>query len=270
MLNKSQRTEIIESIKKLSEQVKFSEQDFLKTMLEALLQNEHLFNSLIEHHRTTFINLYIQFSKGKEKYLRFQLAWHKHCSALLLSKELSINCIFPSSPPNDIKEISDVRQLWLCFCDAYPSTEQENCKKIMILLSSVLYDVLLQNMHMCNAQLSTFTATSSNCDSDDVYVRFGGATLSSMLHLRYKDIRRCSEKRRDTISKEIQILQAINTKEKSSMPQYLQYRDNGYMYMPNTVFVPFFRAIDNCIKEVVNEHGFHEHGDDMIKVNELI
>ena len=40
------------------------------------------------------------------------------------------------------------------------------------------------------------------------------------------------------------------------------------MYTPNTVFIPFFRAIDNCIKEVVNEHGFHEHGDDMIKVNE--
>ena len=49
-------------------------------LLDALLQNKSLFQLLIVYHQTTFITLYNQFCKGKEKYLRFQVEWYKHCS----------------------------------------------------------------------------------------------------------------------------------------------------------------------------------------------
>ena len=58
----------------------------------------------------------------------------------------------------------------------------------------------------------------------------------------------------------------MNTKDKSFMPSYLQYRDRGFMYTPNPDFIPFFRAVDECIKEVANERGFKDHGDQLIKV----
>ncbi len=92
-----------------------------------------------------------------------------------------------------------------------------------------------------------------NPDKDDVYFRFGGAVLSSMLHVRYKSIRTCHESRRDQISQEITILQSINTKEKSAMPDYLRYRDRGYMYSSNATFipfVPFVREVDNCVRDI--------------------
>lgn len=99
----------------------------------------------------------------------------------------------------------------------------------------------------------------TDIEGDDVYYRFGGATLSEMFHLRYKNMRKSST------SQEIAILQAINTKEKSSMPEYLKYRDRGYMYTPHPTFIiPFIRDVDNCVREVVNPTGFQEHAGDLI------
>ena len=69
-----------------------------------------------------------------------------------------------------------------------------------------------------------------------------------------------------TISKEITILQAIATKDKSSMPTYLKYRDRGYMYTPSLNFINFLKEIDMCVQEVVNPNGFEIHGDDFVKV----
>ena len=62
------------------------------------------------------------------------------------------------------------------------------------------------------------------------------------------------------------MLQTINTKDKSDMPNYLKYRDKGHMYSPDPVFIPFFRSVDECIKSVVNEKGIEDHGNQLIKV----
>ena len=136
-----------------------------------------------------------------------------------------------------------------------------------------MYDILLKEVHLSQRSINPPSAsTSSNSlpiveqDPDDVYYRFGGAILSEMLHLRYKSIKTCQESRRDVISLEITILQAINTKDKASMPHYLKYRDRGYMYSPQSTFIPFLRDVDECIKKVVNQNGFEEHKDDLIKV----
>ena len=51
------------------------------------------------------------------------------------------------------------------------------------------------------------------------------------------------------------------------MPNYLQYRDRGYMYSPHTKFIPFFRKVDSCVKEIVNDAGFKKHGEELIKVS---
>ena len=90
--------------------------------------------------------------------------------------------------------------------------------------------------------------------------------LCEMLHLRYKTIRTCHQSRRDTISKELDILHTINTKDKSYMPSYLQYRDRGYMYTPHHSFIPFFCDVDNSVKEVVSFKGLDKHRNDLVKI----
>jgi hypothetical protein len=128
---------------------------------------------------------------------------------------------------------------------------------------------MLEHVHsFCTSDQNIDASTSASyVDGDDVYYRFGGSTLASMLKLRYKNIRKCHTERAEIISLEISILQAINTKEKSSMPDYLKYRDNGFMYSPHHNFIPFFKAVDDIVKEVVTIKGFEEHGDQLVKVN---
>uniref|UniRef100_A0A1X7U8E3 Uncharacterized protein n=1 Tax=Amphimedon queenslandica TaxID=400682 RepID=A0A1X7U8E3_AMPQE len=131
-----------------------------------------------------------------------------------------------------------------------------------------------------NPQISMTASTSKSTtivvsteqvdEGDDVYFRFAGATLASMLHNRYKEIRKCIKEKINIISEEIKVLQTINTKDKSDMPGYLKYRDKGQMYSPDPVFIPFFRSVDKCIKGVVNEKGIEDHGNELIKVAHLL
>ena len=81
--------------------------------------------------------------------------------------------------------------------------------------------------------------TSASADSDDVLYHFCGAALASMLHFRYQLIRTCPLEKKDAVSQEISLLQSVNSKEKSHIPNYLQYRDRGFMYFPSEQFLPF-------------------------------
>ena len=166
-----------------------------------------------------------------------------------------------------------VRELWLKFSES----AWDEHKNFMISFSSIIYDTLLDEVHteilrMREPTPATGTAQSTalSISDQDVYFWFGGGILASMLHNRYKEIRRCNKDKRDVLSMEIKLLQTINTKEKTHMPNYLQYRDKGHMYTPDATFIPFFRSVDECIKSVMNENGIQNHGDQLIKVSNVI
>ena len=87
-----------------------------------------------------------------------------------------------------------------------------------------------------------------------------------MLHVRYKQIKTAPLDHKDQMSQEIAILQAINSKDKSAIPDYMKYRDLGYMYFPHPPFIPFFRHLDTTVKEVINPSGISKEGNNLIKV----
>ena len=62
------------------------------------------------------------------------------------------------------------------------------------------------------------------------------------------------------------MLHAMKTKNKSSIPAYLNYCDKGFMYFIHSSFIPFLHNFDGVLKEVVNDKGFCKHGDNLIKV----
>lgn len=262
--------------KQLKEQLNdVSEQ--LKDILQALLEDEDLLKALIEYHHAMFVTLYEHCSTGKEKYARFQLEWHAHVSVFLLPKHIPIESVLSGTDQQTMAKdahVCTVRRRWQMFCDAHSSCQDHLNNKIMILFSSSLYNAFLKEIHSSTTGTCSTTGTAASTkaieeDSDDVYFRFGGAALSDMLHLRYKNIRlkQLQDNKRDVLSQEISCLQVINTKQKCDMPKYLQYRDRGYMYTPHISFIPFFREVDNRIKEVINPTGFKEHGDELVKVN---
>ena len=108
--------------------------------------------------------------------------------------------------------------------------------------------------------------TSASADSDDVLYRFCGAALASMLHSRYQLIRTCPLGKKDAVSQEISLLQSVNSKEKSHIPNYLQYRDRGFMYFPGEQFLPFLRAVDRNVRQYTNPECFQQHGSQLVEV----
>ena len=89
---------------------------------------------------------------------------------------------------------------------------------------------------------------------NNLYYRFGGAAISDMPHLCYE---------RSAFSGNIN----INSKDKTNIPKYLSYRDRGYMYFPDAVFLPFLRKVDTFVTEIVNLDGLKQKGNNLIKVS---
>ena len=92
----------------------------------------------------------------------------------------------------------------------------------------------------------------AEADGDDVYYRFGGC-----VNIRYapseiqKNEEIKDEKKVGNIKKEITILHGMNSKQKITMPDYLQYRDSGYIYSQHPKFIPFLRQVDTTVKQLI-------------------
>ena len=273
-MNKKERDDLIASISgvdlsilsvalqdKLNEELSIP--DRLKHLSKKLCENEVLLKAIIMTHCELFVSIYKDCKKGPESHMNFQLQWHQHCSAFLSSSEYSLSTI--KLQESDECTLGETRRLWLEFSRANRIPVPES-NPIVITVSAVIYNFLLEHV----AHFPTDTGTSSSsvvlADSEDVHYRFGGAAICDMLHLRYKQIKSCKDEQRDVLSREISVLQAMNTKDKTKMPGYLQYRDRGYMYFLDPCFLPSIGKIDTLVKGIVNSDGLKHEGDDLIKV----
>jgi hypothetical protein len=73
------------------------------------------------------------------------------------------------------------------------------------------------------------------------------------------------EKRSDVVS-EITVIKAMQCVDKSVVPASLQYRDRGFMYFPKQEFIPFIRAVDQCVLQVANKDEMQKVGRHLIEV----
>ena len=89
---------------------------------------------------------------------------------------------FPELPDLSVNEL---RKKWLDYSKTN-GVPVPHSNPVMIEVSSTLYSFLLE--HVANFQQSLTESgnpTSSKADGEDVYNRFGGAALCSMLHKIY-------------------------------------------------------------------------------------
>ena len=233
----------------------------LREMTTKLSEGEQPLNAIIASHHYYFSSIYKDCQKGSEPFLKFQLSWHRHCSAFLLSSQYSLCDI--NLEERECAGLTETRGAWLKFCEDCGIPVPES-NPIMLTVSSAIYHFLLD--FIASFHNTTPTAGNVKADGDDVYYRFGGSALSDMLHLRYKQIRGCRDDQRDLLSQEISILHCMKLKDKSQISNYLKYRDQGYMYFPDPSFLPLLREIDTSVKEVANFDGLQQ-GDGLIKVS---
>ena len=274
-MNKSDRESLLQSLRKIDEKTlrcdvvmnlmaTFEDNVLLKKFTSVVCSTEQLLQSLILHHQQCFAALYVSSKKQQDAYLQFQIDWFKYCSIFLLDEDHSLEDIDYCELPKH--KVSALRSTWLGFARAngFPVP---HCNKAMMTVSSTVYHFLLDHVVRFQQKSVESETVTIETDDDGVFYRFGGATLCSMLHGLYKEIKCCTDDRKNVLSQKITMLQAINIKDKSCIPGNLQCRDRGFMYFPDPVFLPFFRKVDSILKEVVTLKGLNEHGDELIKVN---
>ena len=219
------------------------------------LQSAKMFPSLLEQLVILFVRIYTSCQTGKDKYSRFQVEWHKQCSSMLQDQ-----C--------QQEELLKIHQQWLSYCTDCGVTRDVS-NPVMVAVCSAVFNYL---MHKINQQqkekITKLNPHVPQPEQDKgVYYRFGGAALSTMLHQRYNKLTPDIESDcREIVQNEISILKAIQCTNKSHVPEYLQYRDMGYMYFPAARYIPFIMHVDQCVLEHANEQSLQEHGATLVAV----
>ena len=200
-------------------------------------------------------------STSRVKRERTNFVWHRQCS-VLLKDQVDRVCL---------NELSQIHQRWLGYCEGRGVVKQVY-NPIMIAVCSAVFDYLMQKVveqHKCEQTESgsdQSQAVGIQEDSDDVYYRFGGAALAAMLHLRYDKLKTAPNSEKDTIRAQITVLKAIQCTDKSHIPEYLQYRDMGHMYFPDSRYIPFLKEVDKCVLTHANASSFKQHGSKLVEV----
>ena len=270
-LGKTEPYVLLEEIKSLFTS-QFSDNRCLGEFVAILCKNDQPLYSIVIHHRDDFARLYVDCDKSP---IHFQLDWYAHCSAFLLGEDMTLAAVGFDESNVKYSSLVNTRKTWIQFCRDNSTTISDS-KPVMIAISSAVYNYLLKQVSVYQKSLTgqpsgreISEGLSATYRDDDVYYHFGGGALCDMLKNRYKQIKNCPSTHRNLLSIEISLLQAINNKDKSSIPAYLKFRDRGYMYFPHNRFLPFLRNLDTLIKTVVNDEGFTQHGDELIKVYKI-
>ena len=247
---------------KLREQSFFS--DSLVRLVDVLFADHHqLVEDILKNHQKHFGELYLKCKQEVDSYLQFQLQWQQYCSAFLLSRAYPLSAINLDGSAE--QAVSAIRMKWLEFYDRCGMPVPES-NPVMIVISSAVYDLLLEHAERFQKKVSDNGDTMNKSlqspvvkDGEDVHLWIGGAAICTMLHLHYQQIKECTATQRDKLSQEITILQAMLMKDKTNLPHYLQYRDRGFMYFPDTSFVPFIQSVHEVVRGVVSIDSLEEH-----------
>ena len=232
-------------------------------------------NFLAHHLQLAFARLFVECSTKKERYLHFQISWHKHCSFLLVEKNQHLTQLglHPSDPVAE--QVLTARSEWHKVKEKHALSQDASSRFLTLYCSSTLDQLLRQ----CHKVMQSFSKKSSGNaevteDSEDVFYRFGGAAIASMLHSRYEKLKQhCGDDQQ--LSEETTILQklSIHKKEdKELIPDSLKYRDKGHMYFPCVELLPLIKEVDLATKEYTNGESFKKYGSELLTVisNKLV
>lgn len=208
-----------------------------------------------------FCRVYESCGGGKDKYTRFVLQWHQHCSSFLMDSAEDQGL----SPDED-----NPQRIWNRLSSGVDASIKN---PVMISFCAAVFDNLLIRIRTLLSgtdRESVYKLTGNiqlERESDDVHLRFCGAALATMYKERYKKMKSKAIKNKDDVSKELTVLDWIRMTDKNVLPESLKYKDEGGMYFPHPSFVPFIRAVDECVREHANETSFKRYGSKLVQVS---
>ena len=203
--------------------------------------------------KNTFADLYLECDRGREKFSTFQVKWHKLCSQFLLAHPPSADCCLCAHV-----------QVWLSLTSSFA---KDVANPVIVSICSAVYKDMLRMVRSLSVEDDNSPTCTASEEGEDVYLRFGGGNLASMYKTRYKAMKsKCSSAKKEQISSELQVLDWIRMRDKSSLPHTLKQRDEGGMYFPDKEFLPFLKELDMRVQENTNEDMFKRYGPELASV----
>ena len=141
-----------------------------------MFENDEPMLEIAQHHRKTFVTLYVECELLKNSCMEFQWHWHAHCSALttfLLEEKYKLADINLKESDSGNSSLAAVRSIWLEVCKDH-ETPVPSSNPIMMMISSRAYFYLHDQVAIYQSELSMANdklteEAASNGDSDNVY-----------------------------------------------------------------------------------------------------
>ena len=144
------------------------------------------------------------------------------------------------------------------------SEGQQFSPEVVHAVVSVIHELVYCTIHS-HIQLKKSTSTSElrnsrlAVESDDTLFRYCGAALHRMIKLRKETLQqkkgrgKVSSERRPVMEKEMDVLNALVMKDKSSLSSSLKNLDEGNLIFPRMELVPFLKEVDKNVREFTSD-----------------
>ncbi|XP_044169420.1 uncharacterized protein LOC122953555, partial [Acropora millepora] len=165
---------------------------------------------------------------------------------------------------------NEMFEMWQKFCEGLST----KCKMVIshadriAVLSGIheaIYDFTHALSHERVIDLPSKANTGDGLSIEDrtILHRFGGATLCRMIKLRENTIKgrkgtiKVTDRHREELENELEVLYAIKMNDKSWLPLDLkEHLDEGGLHFLKEDFIPFVQFADNCTRRLTTERRF--------------
>ena len=205
-----------------------------------------------------FVELYKLRAKGRDKYSYFYRDWLKYMLTFTTTEfETDLN-----------------RKQWDALASHHQGDVSDDTKRVI--LCGVLHGVQSRLQQIISSEIESISGPSCSTSmlprgSDDVSLyRLGGWALLSAIKYRKKELKLSPGKLE--LQQELMLLQllTVSQEEKINLPAALRYLDRGRLTFPQPSIIPFLRALEDRMLEILNETNYKRYGKRLFQVGQKL
>ena len=139
------------------------------------------------------------------------------------------------------------------------NTSSRDVHCVVSVIHELVYSTIHEHVHLRKTESETTRRCELSKESDDTLYRYCGAALQRMIKLRRETLAGkkgrgdLSKQRKPVMEKELEILQQLVMKDKSTISSSLKNLDEGNLLFPRAEMITFLRSVENEVREFATD-----------------
>lgn len=223
-----------------------------RTNFWTAISNSEELKIFVDNNIEIYLQLYIKFGKGKDKYANLFLAWLDHIRSYTCKEFMTTG-----------------RDDWSDILYKYsPESISEGTQRTM--LASILHAVQdgIQSQIAPKLIEGSESTTRSEISDDTALYRISGWAVKSAIDHRQRDIMHARGKK-ELVESDLKLLKSMRLPQeaKVTLPIGAQLLDRGGLTFVKSEFLPWIRAVEASMKRFLNRNGYQRYGKNIFKVS---